>query len=297
MERANSLTRKLEAWISIQHLYMPTVAPLRARQDSTNTSPVAVQDVKLFLPSSLPRGILSGINFFRYEWDFRYAQAEEELNSLRGFLLLRSHMLNSKQRFSRGQRQNTRSQKLLSNVDEKIRASVAKYRHIRLALDSLSGPLLETRWRETLRPLEEADVSGLSSMDNSGSEGRKRLSWIWKVHGTGANADECTQLALRIEWCKARARAHRWQEECVLLAEEMRRVIAFFQWQCRWWKAHMSNLSSTDDTLTEGRYAYAMRQANMRDEIGAHCEREWEDYRVKLVTMEGRDAYAMVECH
>ncbi|KAJ3516066.1 hypothetical protein NLJ89_g1356 [Agrocybe chaxingu] len=157
MERANSLTRKLEAWISIQHLYMPTVAPLRARQDSTNASPVAVQDVKLFLPSSLPRGVLSGINFFRFEWDFRYAQAEEELNSLRGFLLLRSHMLNSKQRFSRGQRQNTRSQKLLSNVDEKIRASVAKYRHIRLALDSLSGPLLETRWREILRPLEEAD--------------------------------------------------------------------------------------------------------------------------------------------
>ncbi|KAJ3513191.1 hypothetical protein NLJ89_g3086 [Agrocybe chaxingu] len=168
-------------------------------------------------------------------------------------------MLNSKQRFSRGQRQNTRSQKLLSNVDEKVRASVVKYRHIRLALDSLSGPLLETRWREILRPLEETDVSGLSSMDDSGlssmddsgSEGWKRLSWIWKVHGTGANADECTQLALRIEWCKARARAHRWQEECVLLAEEMRRVIAFFQWQCQWWKARMSSLPSTDDTLTE----------------------------------------------
>jgi hypothetical protein len=34
-------------------------------------------------------------------------------------------------------------------------------------------------------------------------------------------------LALRVEWAKAKARAARWEEEVVLLDEEMRRVIQF----------------------------------------------------------------------
>jgi len=42
-------------------------------------------------------------------------------------------------------------------------------------------------------------------------------------------------IALRIEWCKARARAHRWQEECLLLREEMSRVILSFQYSARQW--------------------------------------------------------------
>ena len=42
--------------------------------------------------------------------------------------------------------------------------------------------------------------------------------------------------ALRVEWCKAQARTHRWQEECLLLDEEMRRVTRFFTWQIKMWK-------------------------------------------------------------
>ncbi|KAJ3503382.1 hypothetical protein NLJ89_g8461 [Agrocybe chaxingu] len=277
LEHANSLSQKIDAWISIQHLYMPTVALLRTRQASNISTPVAVQEIRLLLPSSLPRGVLTDVRFFRYEWQFRYAQAEEELNTLRGHLLLRSHMLKSKSRYSRGQRQNTRSQKLLSDVDAKIQASTGKYRLIRQALESLSGPLLEVTWKDVLRPLDESHVTGLSSMDDTGSEGRKKLSWIWKVHGTGADADECTQFALRIEWCKARARAHRWQEECVLLAEEMRRVYLF-----------SSGKASGGD--------HALR-LKIRDDIWHKCEQEWKEYREKLVTMDGRDAYTMVECH
>lgn len=42
-------------------------------------------------------------------------------------------------------------------------------------------------------------------------------------------------LALRAEWCKARARARRWSEEVDLLLEEMRRVIAYHEWECARW--------------------------------------------------------------
>ena len=43
-------------------------------------------------------------------------------------------------------------------------------------------------------------------------------------------------LALHIEWCEACVQAHQWQEECLLLHEEMHRVVVFFKWQAEDWK-------------------------------------------------------------
>jgi hypothetical protein len=155
-------------------------------------------------------------------------------------------------------------------------------------------------------------------MDDSQSEGRKKLSWIWKVHGTGANADNCTEagkpyesvmllvclqlndLALRIEWCKARARAHRWQEECLLLAEEMRRIVAFFAWQENEWKSRTNSFpSKSNNALVEGKVAYALRQANIRSQMVENFKDQWNVVEIHLTTtiLDGRDPYIMVECH
>ena len=193
LERSNTLRRKIDAWITIQQLYIPAVALLRSQDDSAEVAPVAVQDIKLYLPSTLPRVSFCSVLFIQHEWDFRYAQAQETLNELRGFLLLYSHMLKSKDRHIRGQRLHTRSIKLLSDVESKIQGSASKYRRIWTALEALSLPLLQMTWKKVLRPLVSGDVTGLSSMDNSQSEGRKKLSWIWKVYGTGANVDDCTE--------------------------------------------------------------------------------------------------------
>jgi hypothetical protein len=91
-------------------------------------------------------------------------------------------------------------------------------------------------------------------------------------------------LALRIEWCKARARAQRWLEEVQLLSEEMRRVLVFLQWKVGVWKARASFLqkdleaaeSSTDELLGSGQLlcsridgvqAYAYRQASIQQSL------------------------------
>lgn len=107
--------------------------------------------------------------------------------------------------------------------------------------------------------------------------------------------------ALRIEYCKTRARAHRWQEECILLAEEMRRVGAFFEWEEKSWNTKANNLSMMPhrvlDPLIEGKIAYARRQANIRLEMREHCERNWNGLWESLTTCRGHDAYRMVECH
>ena len=108
------------------------------------------------------------------------------------------------------------------------------------------------------------------------------------------------QIALRIEWCKARARAHRWQEECLLIAEEMRRVVEFFKWQEAWWRSLSQSLSgvpSDDRMLSEGKVAYALRQAALRAQLCDHFKVQWSEFPPKLTTMEGRDAYQMIECH
>ena len=88
LERSNSLRHKLDAWIEIQHLYIPEIAPLRARADAQGGgTPTAVQDIPLFLPSKCIR-VIKNHNLLKYEWEFCYAQASETLGDLCGLILL-----------------------------------------------------------------------------------------------------------------------------------------------------------------------------------------------------------------
>jgi hypothetical protein len=71
-------------------------------------------------------------------------------------------------------------------------------------------------------------------------------------------------VALRIEWCKSRARAMRWSEEVELLLEEMRRVQQFLRWHAHWWVFQGSRKESVSAEQLEGLIAYAGRQADQR---------------------------------
>lgn len=132
LERSNSLRRRIDAWIDIQHLYIPSIAVIRTRADQQGGGkPVAVQNIELLLPSALLEKHL--ITFLRYEWQLRL-----------------THAL-----------------------------------------------LLESSWQTKLQPLNEDDLSGLSSMDDSRSEGRKKLSWIWKVQGMDMDDRKNTHIGKR----------------------------------------------------------------------------------------------------
>ena len=83
---------------------------------------------------------------------------------------------------------------------------------------------------------------------------------------------------LRIEWCKARARAHRWQEECMLLKEEMRRVLQFFDSEVlQWNKLAGQDPNENIPESQEGCRAYAYRQASIRLAMREHCVNTWCD--------------------
>lgn len=123
-------------------------------------------------------------------------------------------------------------------------------------------------------------------------------------------------IALRVEWCKARARAHRWQEECLLLDEEMRRVKMFLGWQIEIWNDRASQTFPTlnnthspenanlplgireQELAEEGRRAYAYRQAAICRRIQHHCEVKWAGLSESLRAGEGAAIDGVfIECH
>jgi hypothetical protein len=107
-----------------------------------------------------------------------------------------------------------------------------------------------------------------------------------------------SSVALRIEWCKARARAHRWQEECILLAEEMRRTLAFWEWEGKQWTERGLRYPDCADPESRGRAAYAAKQLDIRRRLAASAMERWEGLADKLTYMDGQDASELVKsCH
>jgi hypothetical protein len=100
-----------------------------------------------------------------------------------------------------------------------------------------------------------------------------------------------------------------------LLAEEMRRVVAYFKWRATWWadQAHdpqiienplrkgdllpaLQALRDEDDRrIILGKCAYALRQADVQNRMREFCERKWTGLSEKLLSMADRDATVMVE--
>ncbi|TFK17974.1 hypothetical protein FA15DRAFT_731679 [Coprinopsis marcescibilis] len=322
IERSNSLQRRIDAWFTLQALFMPqAVAKRRARQE-TDGPPDPVYAIPLFLPSALCGSANPDTRLIRCEQQYRIAQAETTLQQLRNYLLFRSHMYNSQKRYSRGTRMSTQSNATIQTVTDNINTTATKYRQIRATISNLSSVTKNLEWERNLKPLEEADVRGLTS-DADGGEGSKKLTWIWTTAGTGDDEDEITQSDLRIEWCKSRARAHRWQEECMLLSEELRRVLVTFEWEATEWDDRASlwlspkTLVAPTPTLwnnvpeiyqrevaqlqdiRNGKVAYARRQASIRRAMIKSAKDVWGSLDTQLGTFivnNSNKAKKLVEC-
>ena len=115
------------------------------------------------------------------EWDLRHAQANDSLHDLRRYLQLRSHLYKHKDRFSSGQRANTRANLTISRVQRHINASVAQYRAAWKALQNLAPHLKkDDAWMQSLPELRNEDVRPMNTGLEGESEGRRSLSWIWR---------------------------------------------------------------------------------------------------------------------
>jgi len=196
-ERSNRLRRKIGSWIEIQELHMPE-ARLRRKQleraAPDGIAPRKTQDIPLILPSSLGKTQLIGNELRKYEWRLREGQAYDALHEMRQQLRIRAHCYKHKDRFSRGVRENLRSQTTIKKVQAKVDRAARKYCVARAALVSLSKEIDSEDWKVRMKPLKElvvGDVRGLSDGLEGESEGKRTISWIWLVsYGPLADGDE-----------------------------------------------------------------------------------------------------------
>ncbi|KAG2028869.1 hypothetical protein BDR03DRAFT_882493 [Suillus americanus] len=296
LQRSNTLRRRIDAWGKMQELYMPFLAALRASEASvSNNVAAAPEAIKLWLPSHISRTSPCDTRLQAIEWKLRYGQAHDALRSLRSNLRALTAILKYKDRHLRGQGANTRARNTLKAVEARIEAAASTYEHARKSLVVLAPRVNQTQsgWHSSLRPLDRADIRSMTDILWGESEGTRKLSWIWSMRGAAPNEmdNDNTLEDMRIEWCKARARAMRWAEEVELLKEEMRRILQFFEWDAqRWDERGLGNALQLDDAdQHEGQMAYAKRQAVLRRMLAESFKTSWADTLALVDTFEDMD--------
>ncbi|KAG1762145.1 hypothetical protein EDD22DRAFT_979916 [Suillus occidentalis] len=279
--RRNALQRRVEAWTSVQILYMPIVANLRAttlphqhhpqntgHDDSGLPSPKPdsgnAEDFPLLFPSDI-----CGLTVC----DPKLLETRV-VTACRSHIRLRSQLLRFKAQNIRGQGANTRARKTVDTVEDRLAMSHAKYCRAHKALLALSTHVDHVGWQRSFQPLRKSDLRAMGDFGGQ-TQGTAIMSWIWLTHGVSANDSAGLQDALRVEWCKARARHNRWCEEIRLLMEEMRRVLAFLKWHIQWWEERATLRTFARAEETEGFVAYAKRQGAVRRALLMSFEDRW----------------------
>lgn len=249
---------------------MPGASALLDEIDPTTVTE-APETVKLWLPSQLPPGSRAQLcveGLPHLELRLRLAQAYDSLDLIRRLRgVYQALLIKNRVHISTSQGTMTKTKTLFANFLLKIDEAAARYRDARVALLHLDPNESFSRWKKDLKELRREDIRGPSRESNETSESRQQASWIWQTaslkNSTGVN-DPDLQAIMRVEWCKATARAERFREEVELVVEEMRRTLMFFEWTADNWEqlgeARIGEPNMNDDTAA-GLRAYAARKS------------------------------------
>ncbi|PPQ82072.1 hypothetical protein CVT24_009738, partial [Panaeolus cyanescens] len=268
-EKHASLFRRILLWRDSQKSYMPNVMELTDGLAEDDEIDSIVEDVPLFLPSSLTSAQRVPINrIASAESRLREAQMEEALGEicrlrriLVGVTAFKTHNLAGE-----GNKANTRIRSTYARLNERIVAAKKTYQTAYTALLVLDP---DGAWRKTLKELRDEDIRGPGREDSDDSHGNRVISWIWLTRHSRASTDVVTEPSMskllhesvRVEWAQSRARSRRWEEEIQLVVEEMRRVVTYLRWKSTWWETQASQRPNADRDVYLGLSAYAHKQA------------------------------------
>lgn len=295
-EKRNALLRLIQNWREVQLVYTPHVASLFLHlqpQSSESNSPAALsvpspetlpENIPLFLPSSLPphiRTLPELKEICQLERRLREPQADDALAEVRR----QRRVIQGLWQFKclnisgTGNRPNTRMITLYKRFDNKTQRAAEKYRSAWRALRILDP---NGSWSMRLKELRREHVSGPGREPNDISNSRYEPSWIWlmpRVNGLAGNemtiAEAEFNETMRIEWSKARARMRRWNEELLIIQEEMRRAIVYHMWKAAWWRERSSLRDHMDQTIASGVSGYAYKQAAICSRMAERCAVYW----------------------
>ena len=108
-------------------------------------------------------------------------------------------------------------------------------------------------------------------------------SWIWDLKlgkGKRRNEDqddtEDEDEDWLVVWSQARANRDCWDEELLLIQEEMRWTVCYFVWEMeRWNKTAMPSNQDFSNYIQIGKMAYAHKQVQFRNELITICINTW----------------------
>lgn len=78
-----------------------------------------------------------------------------------------------------------------------------------------------------------------------------------------------------MEWAKSLAQAERWEEEILLLREEMRQTLVALDHQVQWWRTQGTRRDGCESVLASGLRGYAEKQANIRERLAGDFASIW----------------------
>ncbi|KAJ7029952.1 hypothetical protein C8F04DRAFT_916776, partial [Mycena alexandri] len=246
-ESRMALLAKLRPFRALQQIYTPSaIAAMERMERSRNPDapPVKAENLRLFLPSDLTEAERATCRdgLPEMEAKLREAQCGDALVTLRARLHAKRHVLYWKGGGNvGGQHGATRANSLVGQISDRINATASKYNQARNALLKLKG----ANYAPYFKPLKDSDLTLDADVKEDDAAAKKKLSliaagkggrtprhiagtsrtvlsWIWASRGAlDPDESDLHDLALRVEWARAKARKTRWDEEVHILREEM----------------------------------------------------------------------------
>ncbi|KAJ2921118.1 hypothetical protein H1R20_g15975, partial [Candolleomyces eurysporus] len=283
-DKRAGLARRINQWREAQLVYTPCVAgqlPSTRSDNAEGDQSVTPENLPLCLPSSLPSSLRATIPILiKKEKKLREAQCDDALGEIRCQRRILTGLVQFKKLNLAGQgnKPNTRVHSLYNRIQTKIAKADMRYQAARAALCILDP---EGEWSSRLQVLKPGDIRGPGKDPEDVSNGRFIMSWIWLVprarsEGPDELNGEDLDRSLRVEWVKARARVQRWEEEYLLVQEEMRRSVVYLGWKANWWNVHAALPAFKADDVAHGVSAYATKQAALCSQLATRFSQVWE---------------------
>jgi len=248
--------------------------------DPESSKKEKAESIKLWLPSQLESAdewaALCVPRVVNSEKELRFGQLQDFLDDLRRARRVRRGlvMFHKVQLAGEGQKVQTKSRSAMQTVEDRINKSARRYRVARAALLQLDPG---GDWESVYLPLTEADNQGPGKEPEEvgASDGQYTPSWIWCSITTAVSPDEVDE-DMRVEWAQCMARADHWEEEVILLQEEMRRVVHFLEWRSQDWLSKAdARSSSVTPAVHAGLSAYAKKQGSVFHNLAIRFCQRW----------------------
>ncbi|ETW79406.1 hypothetical protein HETIRDRAFT_452615 [Heterobasidion irregulare TC 32-1] len=155
-----------------------------------------------------------------------------------------------------GQIHNTRANLKIKNHKLAVDAAASRYRLARSKLVSLGLSPEDPTYRE----LQVSDVVPFTvyTVDQQLGDSKRQPSWIWSdfhfVEGQNEEIRQYCEEMLKVHWFRRSALKTRWQEQLMLVEEEMCRILRFFDYHEELWRSRV-----TSGGGTAGLSAYARK--------------------------------------